>query len=158
MIASGPVKWTWRVLLNSVTTKPQQTTTVLTLQNGNILRVTGALWGEPPTTVGFPSQRPVMRRFDIFYDARLNKRLSKQSICRWFETPWHSYCVMQSVNHEYSSWNILYRRIFYTDVLSIDQGCPRLYKHNRSNFMACSNISIITHRRHDTVKLAPLHM
>ena len=27
----------------------------------------------------FPSQRPVARSFDVFYDLRLNKRLSKQS-------------------------------------------------------------------------------
>ena len=34
----------------------------------------------------FPAQRPVMRSFDIFFDLRLNKRLSKQSWCWWFET------------------------------------------------------------------------
>ena len=41
----------------------------------------------PPVTVGFPSQRPVTRSFDVFFDLRLNKRLSKQSKRRWFETP-----------------------------------------------------------------------
>ena len=35
----------------------------------------------------FPAQRPVTRSFDVFFDLRLNKRLSKQSRCRWFETP-----------------------------------------------------------------------
>ena len=30
---------------------------------------------------------PVTRRFDVSFDLRLNKRLSKQLICRWFETP-----------------------------------------------------------------------
>ena len=34
----------------------------------------------------FPSQRPVTRSFDVFFDLRLNKRLSKQSKRRWFET------------------------------------------------------------------------
>ena len=29
---------------------------------------------------------PVMRSFDVFFDLRLNKRLSKQSRRRWFET------------------------------------------------------------------------
>ena len=38
-------------------------------------------------TGGFPSQRPVARRFDVFFDVRLDKQLSKQSKCRWFETP-----------------------------------------------------------------------
>ena len=35
----------------------------------------------------FPAQRPVTRSFDVFFDLRLNKRLSKQSWGRWFETP-----------------------------------------------------------------------
>ena len=43
--------------------------------------------GNPPITGGFPSQRPVARSFDIFFDLRLNKRLSKQSRHRCFETP-----------------------------------------------------------------------
>ena len=34
----------------------------------------------------FPAQRPVTRSFDVFFDLRLNKRLSKQSWCWWFET------------------------------------------------------------------------
>ena len=35
----------------------------------------------------FPTQRPVTRSFDIFFDLRLNKRLSKQPCGWWFETP-----------------------------------------------------------------------
>ena len=37
-------------------------------------------------TGGFSSRRPVTRSFDAFFDLRLNKRLSKQSRCRWFGT------------------------------------------------------------------------
>ena len=37
-------------------------------------------------------QRPVTRNFDVFCDLRLNKRLSKQSMHRWFETPSRSVC------------------------------------------------------------------
>ena len=43
--------------------------------------------GNPSVTGGFPSQRPVKRSFDVLFDLRLNKRLSTQSRCRWFETP-----------------------------------------------------------------------
>ena len=43
-----------------------------------------------PVTGEFPSQRPVTRSFDVFFDLRLNKRLSKQSMRRWFETPLRS--------------------------------------------------------------------
>ena len=65
----------------------------MTSSTGNIFRVTGLLWGEftghwwpvdPPHKV----QRPVTRGFDVFFDLCLNKRLSKQLRCRWFETPY----------------------------------------------------------------------
>ena len=39
-----------------------------------------------PVTGEFPSQRPVTRSFDVFFDLRLDKRLSKPSRRRWFET------------------------------------------------------------------------
>ena len=31
--------------------------------------------------------KPMTQKFDVFFDLRLNKRLRKQSRCRWFETP-----------------------------------------------------------------------
>ena len=46
--------------------------------------------GNSPVTGEFPSQRPVTRSFDVFFDLRLNKRLSKQSCSWWFETLWRS--------------------------------------------------------------------
>ena len=50
-----------------------------------------AIWeGNPPVIGGFPSQRPVTRSFDVFFVVRLNKWLSKQSRCWWFETSWRS--------------------------------------------------------------------
>ena len=35
--------------------------------------------GNSPVTGEFPSQRPVMQSFDVFFDLRLNKWLSQQS-------------------------------------------------------------------------------
>ena len=43
--------------------------------------------GNSPVTGEFPSQRPVTRSFDVFFDLRLNKQLSIQSRPRWFDTP-----------------------------------------------------------------------
>ena len=43
--------------------------------------------GNPPITRGFPSQRPMTPSFDVFFDLRLNKQLSKQSRRQWFERP-----------------------------------------------------------------------
>ena len=42
--------------------------------------------GNSPILGEFPAQRPVTRSFDVFFDLRLNKRLSKQSRGWWFET------------------------------------------------------------------------
>ena len=39
-----------------------------------------------PVPGEFPAQRPVTRSFDVFFDLRLNKRLSKHSWGWWFET------------------------------------------------------------------------
>ena len=43
--------------------------------------------GNSPVYGEFPAHRPVTRSFDVFFGLRLNKRLSKQSWCWWFETP-----------------------------------------------------------------------
>ena len=42
--------------------------------------------GNSPVPGEFPTQKPVKRSFDVFFDLRLNKRLSKQSWGWWFET------------------------------------------------------------------------
>ena len=55
--------------------------------NENIFPVTGPLWWESTSHWWIPSQRPVTRSFDVFFDLRLNKCSSKQSRHRWFETP-----------------------------------------------------------------------
>ena len=42
--------------------------------------------GNSPVTGEFPTQSPVTWSFDVFFDLRLHKRLSKQSWGWWFET------------------------------------------------------------------------
>ena len=42
--------------------------------------------GNSPVPGEFPTQRPVTRSFDVYFDLRPNKRLSKQSWGWWFET------------------------------------------------------------------------
>ena len=43
--------------------------------------------GNPLVTGEFPSQSSVTWSFDVFFDWGLNKRLSKQSRCLWFQMP-----------------------------------------------------------------------
>ena len=48
--------------------------------------------GNSPVTGGFPSQRPVTRTFDVFFDLCRNTRLSKQSRRRCFESSLWRHC------------------------------------------------------------------
>ena len=61
--------------------------------------------GNSPVTGEFPAQRPVTRSFDVFFDLRLNKRLSKQSWGWWFETP--SWSLWRHCNDTVQTWCII---------------------------------------------------
>ena len=78
--------------------------TMMTSSNGNIFRVTGPLCGEFTGPGEFPTQRPVTRSFDVCFDLRLNKRLSKHSWGWWFETLswslWRHHNDIALINHQ----------------------------------------------------------
>ena len=59
---------------------------MMTSSNGNIFSLLAICAGNSPATAELPTQRPVMRSFDVFFDLRLNKRLRK-SRGWWSETP-----------------------------------------------------------------------
>ena len=46
--------------------------------------------GNPQVAGVFSSQRLMTWSFDVSFDVHLNKRLSKHSRRRWFDTSWHS--------------------------------------------------------------------
>ena len=79
---------------------------MMTSSNGNIFRVTGPLCGEFTGPGEFPTQRPVTRSFDVFFDLRLNKRLSKQPWGWWSETPSSSSWRHRNVDDQ---WDIISR-------------------------------------------------
>ena len=67
--------------------------------------VTGHLCGEFTGPCEFPAQRPVTRSFDVFFDLRPNKWLSKQWWGWWFETlssPLWRHCNVIPVSSENS--------------------------------------------------------
>ena len=80
--------------------------------------------GNSLVTGEFPAQRPLKRSFDVFFDLRLNGRLSKQSWGWWFETPlrplWcHTNVVTYCVLHAYSfsvNFSILGYRVGWVKV------------------------------------------
>ena len=53
---------------------------MMTSSNGNIFRDTGHLCGEFPVAGEFPAQRTVTQSFDVFFDMRLNKRLTARLV------------------------------------------------------------------------------
>ena len=91
----------------------------MTSSNGNIFRVTGPLFGEFTGPGEFPTQRPVTWSFDVFFDVRLNKRLSKQPQGWWFETQswslWRHCNVLRIINQkallESTNWQAISRWI-----------------------------------------------
>ena len=60
---------------------------MMTSSNGNISTLLAICAGNSPVTGEFPARMPVTRSFDVFFDQRLYKRLSKQWWGWWFETP-----------------------------------------------------------------------
>ena len=73
--------------------------------------------GISPVTGEFPAKRPVTRSFDVFFDVRLNKRLSQQSWGWWFEAPsrrlWH-HCNELCL-HELTHWPLGLNGQYFAD-------------------------------------------
>ena len=66
---------------------------MMSSSNGTIFCVIGPLCGEIPGPGEFHAQRAATRSFHVFFDLRLNKRLSKQPWGWWFQTPpWSLWC------------------------------------------------------------------
>ena len=74
--------------------------------------------GNSPVTGEFPTQRSVTRCFNVFFDLRQNKRLSKQWWGWWFETPscplWY-HCYYSVICH----WQLWISRINNIDLWSL---------------------------------------
>ena len=72
------------------------------METSSALLAIGA--GNPPVTGEFPTQRPVTWSFDVFFDLRLNKRLSKQLWGWWFETSSHPLWCHCNVSVYLGTW------------------------------------------------------
>ena len=57
----------------------RKTVIMMTSSNGNISALLAICAGNSPFPGEFPSQRPVTRSFDVFFDLRLNKRLHREA-------------------------------------------------------------------------------
>ena len=85
--------------------------------------------------VNSPHTGPVIHGFDIFFVASLNKRLNKESSCRWTDSPWRS-CDVTKRNHFPSSGSIMqtitgrHLDSMHAPMLLIHVDYPTLASHN----------------------------
>ena len=63
--------------------------------------------GKPLVTDGFTPQRHVTRSFHVFFDMHQNKRLSKQSTRRWFQTQVMTCCLAAPNHYQIECWLII---------------------------------------------------
>ena len=75
---------------------------MMMLSNGTIFHVTGPLWGESTGQRWIPLTKASDAELWFFFDLRLNKQLSKQWRCQWFEMPsrslWHHIMIITEQN------------------------------------------------------------
>ena len=74
--------------------------------------------GKSPVSDEFPAQRPVTRSFDVFFDLRLNKRLSKQWWGWWIETPSHHYDIIVMSNIQSLTFSVLLQSFVHRFVIA----------------------------------------
>ena len=74
--------------------------------------------GNSPVPGEFPTQRPVTRSFDVYFDLRPDKRLSKQLWGWWFETLSHS--LWRHRNVCANVWSVLFCCVCVICFLSIN--------------------------------------
>ena len=119
----------------------------MTSSNGNSFRVTGPLCGEFTGPGEFPTQRPVTRKFDVFFDLCLNKRLSKQPWGWWFETLSWSLWRQRNVHSFWQFWARKYLLKLHYRVENT------LMVHGENTFMVHGNRqqSTLTHWGRDKV-------
>ena len=65
----------------------RQIQTMMTSSNGKNSTLLAICAGNSPASGEFPAQRSVTQSFDLFFDLRLDERLSKHSRRWWLETP-----------------------------------------------------------------------
>ena len=117
--------------------------------------------GNSPVTVELPSQRPVTRSFDVFFDLCLNKRLSKLSWGWWFETPprslwrycsekcfcWRQLTSPQPVIRYLHDWCIIYTLPMHPDYedagIKLDTSIRIYMKEQIIASLSCSAIRIL---------------
>ena len=107
---------------------------MMTSSNGNIFRVLAIRAGNSPVPGECPTQRPVTRSFDVFFDLRPNKRLSKHWWGWWFETP---SCPLWRHCNDYNT-SVDVSNSYICSSTTWTGGC--FFKHLQANTWLCNHI------------------
>ena len=100
----------------------------------------GLCEGNSPVTSGFLWQRPVTRSFDVFFELRLNKRLSKQSRRRWFETASRSLWRHCNAGTHFTKVYELIIQILRRKNAALTSGITSLHLERQSMVMTCAKL------------------
>ena len=130
------------------------TDAMIASSNGTFSALLAFCAGNSPATGEFPSQRPVTRSFDISFDLRRNKRLTKQSWGWRFETPsrslwrrcnalWVMNWKSASITCINSQWRHMATNIWVTlaQLMACCLGAPNHYM-NHSSLMKLFRIEL----------------
>ena len=116
----------------------------MTSSNENIFRVTGPICGEFTGPGKFPAQMPVTWSFDVFFDLRPNKRLSKQPWGWCFETlSWSLWRQCNGVWVKYLTRHAYWRQCRWNNRRKYGKSLPRtpsdlkIYPQQYKVFQSC---------------------
>ena len=105
--------------------------------------------GNSPFIGEFPAQRSVTRSFDVLFDLRLNKRLSKQSWGWWFETLPRP--LWRHSNDLASSPNTFLWHVIFADASNlVILWCSSCWKLNNDPILMIRRPHLISNTRSDT--------
>ena len=94
--------------------------------------------GKSPVTGEFPSQRPVAQSFGIFFDLRLNKRLSKQSRRQWLKTPWCHYDITVMIHRKKAPFDIAQLKLNSRPQTVLKYALMLFLEYDVTAFLVCS--------------------
>ena len=92
--------------------------------------------GNYPVPGEFPAQRPVTRSFDLFFDLRPNKLLSKQPWGWWFETPSRPLWRHRNVVHNTREIHLIFSHL----INQLQKVCSMMSFHKNSQFNFLPNL------------------
>ena len=97
----------WLICQSTLPASDKQPVFMMTSSNGTFSALLAICAWNSRVPSEFSAQRPMTRSFGVFFNLRLNKRLSKQSWCWRFKTPLRPLWRHCNERHVSQTWIIL---------------------------------------------------